>query len=170
MLTRRDFLHLAGLAGFSLALPGCAASPPLRKDIFPEFGDPVHPYLGLATSLREEHDYEARVEGAVPPELQGALYRIGPGLFDRGGLRRRTVLDGDGMVQSFTFHAGGVRYRNRFVRTRRYVAEEAAGAEGSLTADEAAILTQYAEEILRRQASRSRENAGLALDLRSMRC
>ena len=127
MLTRRDFLHLAGLTGLSLALPGCAASPPLRKDIFPEFGDPGHPYLGLATSLREEHDYETRVEGAVPPEVRGTLYRIGPGLFDRAGLRRRTVLDGDGMMQSFTFHAGGVRYRNRFVRTRRYVAEEAAG-------------------------------------------
>lgn len=127
MLTRRDFLHLAGLTGLSLALPGCAASPPLRKDVFPDFGDPGHPYLGLATSLREEHDYEARVEGAVPPEPRGVLYRIGPGLFDRAGLRRRTVLDGDGMMQSFTFRAEGVRYRNRFVRTRRYVAEEAAG-------------------------------------------
>ena len=127
MLTRRDFMRLAGGAGLSLALPGCAASPPLRKDIFPDFGDAAHPYLGLATSLHGEHDYAARVDGVTPQELRGVLYRIGPGLFDRDGLRRRTVLDGDGMVQSFTFHGNGVRYRNRFVRTKRYVAEEEAG-------------------------------------------
>jgi all-trans-8'-apo-beta-carotenal 15,15'-oxygenase len=126
MLTRRDFLQLAGGTAVSLALPGCGASPPLRKDLFPEFGDPARPYLGLVTSLREEHDYAARVEGTLPPELKGTLYRNGPGLFDRGDLRRRTLLDGDGMVQSFTFRDGGVRYRNRFVRTRRYVAEEKA--------------------------------------------
>lgn len=127
MLTRRDFLHLAGGAAASLALPGCAASPPLRKEVFPEFGDPDRPYLGLATSLREEYDYEARVEGRLPEDLAGTLYRIGPGLFDRGGLRKRSLLDGDGMVHAFRFHAGGVHYRNRFVRTAKFTEEEAAG-------------------------------------------
>lgn len=127
MLSRREFLLLAGGTAASLALPGCAASPPLRKDVFPEFGDPARPYLGLATSLRDEHDYEARVEGRIPVGLRGTLYRNGPGLFDRGGLRKRYLLDGDGMVQAFRFHDGGVRYRNRFVRTAKFVEEEAAG-------------------------------------------
>ncbi len=127
MILRRDFLRLAAGAGISLAVPGCASSPPLRRDTFPDFGDPDRPYLGLATSLHQEHDYEAVVEGKVPHELRGTFYRIGPGLFDRDGLRRRTLLDGDGMVQSFLFHERGVRYRNRFVRTKRYVEEEAAG-------------------------------------------
>jgi all-trans-8'-apo-beta-carotenal 15,15'-oxygenase len=127
MLTRRDFLNVIAGVGVSLTLPGCAVSPPLRRDIFPDFGAPDTPYLGLATSLREEHNYETRVEGTLPRQLRGTFYRIGPGLFDRNGLRRRTVLDGDGMVQSFTFHENGVRYRNRFVRTKRFVEEEAAG-------------------------------------------
>jgi all-trans-8'-apo-beta-carotenal 15,15'-oxygenase len=127
MPTRRDFLKLTAGAGFALTHPGCAASPPLRKNLFPDFGDAAHPYLGLATSLRVEYDYEARVEGELPAELRGTFYRIGPALFDRDGLRRRSLLDGDGMVQSFTFHDGGGRYRNRFVRTKRYVEEEAAG-------------------------------------------
>jgi all-trans-8'-apo-beta-carotenal 15,15'-oxygenase len=127
MLTRRDFLRLATCAGLSLAVPGCGLSPPLKRDLFPDFGDPDTPYLGLATTLRQEHDYEARVEGTVPQGLRGIFYRIGPGLFDRDGLRRRTMLDGDGMVQSFTFHDRGVRYRNRFVRTQRFMDEEAAG-------------------------------------------
>lgn len=127
MLTRRNFLNVIAGVGVSLTLPGCAVSPPLRRDIFPDFGAADSPYLGLATSLREEHDYETRVEGTIPRQLRGTFYRIGPGLFDRNGLRRRTVLDGDGMVQSFTFHDNGVRYRNRFVRTKRFVDEEAAG-------------------------------------------
>ena len=126
-ITRRDFLRLAGGSGLALALPGCAASPPLSVERFPGPGDAAHPYLGLAASLHEEHDYEARVEGAIPPAIRGTLYRNGPGLFDRGGLRKRAIFDGDGMVQSFTVLAGRVRYRNRFVRTPKYRAEEAAG-------------------------------------------
>lgn len=126
-MDRRDFLRLAATAGLSLALPGCAGNLPLPKDVFPDFGDRERPWLGLATSLREEHDYPARIEGRLPPELRGTLWRNGPALFDRGGMRKRTLLDGDGMVQSFAFRDGGVRYRNRFVRTPKFVAEEQAG-------------------------------------------
>jgi len=78
--------------------------------------------------LREEFSYEAGVEGKIPAELRGTLYRNGPGLFDRGGLRKRSLLDGDGMVQAFRFHERGVHYRNRFVRTAKFVAEEASGS------------------------------------------
>lgn len=127
MLSRRRLLLLAGEAAGSLALSGCALSPPLKKEVFADFGDPARPYLGLATSLREEHSYLARVEGTIPHQLRGTLYRNGPGLFDRGGLRKRNLLDGDGMVQSFRFHDVGVHYRNRFVRTEKYLAEQAAG-------------------------------------------
>ena len=127
MLSRRQLLWLAGEAAASLVVSGCVSSPPLRKGVFEDFGDPARPYLGLATSLREEHSYQARVEGSIPVELRGTLYRNGPGLFDRGGLRKRNLLDGDGMVQSFRFHEFGVHYRNRFVRTSKYLAEQAAG-------------------------------------------
>ena len=80
--------------------------PPLKKEVFADFGDPARPYLGLATSLHEEHSYEARLEWAIPAQLRGTLYRNGPGLFDRGGFRKRNLLDGDGMVQSFRFYDG----------------------------------------------------------------
>src|SRR5512142_3043014 len=120
MIRRREFLQLAGAAICTLTLPGCANSPPLQKDAIPDFGGPDRPWLGLATSLHEEHDYAGPVEGRLPAELRGTLYRNGPGLFDRGGLRKRTLLDGDGMVQSFCFHKEGVRYRNRFVRTPKF--------------------------------------------------
>lgn len=127
MPTRREFLQLAGGTAAALSLPGCAASPPYRKDVFPDFGDPSRPFLGLATSLCEEYDYEAQVEGQLPGDLLGTLYRNGPGLFDRGGLRKRAIFDGDGMVQEFRFHPGGMHYRNRFVRTAKFATEEKAG-------------------------------------------
>jgi all-trans-8'-apo-beta-carotenal 15,15'-oxygenase len=126
MLSRRQLLLLSAEGVAALALSGCATSPPLKKEVFEDFGDPARPYLGLATSLRTEYDYQARVVGRIPAQLRGTLYRNGPGLFDRGGLRKRNLLDGDGMVQSFCFHENGVRYRNRFVRTEKFLAEQAA--------------------------------------------
>ena len=39
----------------------------------------------LGSSLRVEHDYRPRVEGALPAGLEGRLYRNGPGLFERNG-------------------------------------------------------------------------------------
>lgn len=126
MMTRREFLVYSGSTACAL-LSGCAASAPLSKAGFRDFGGPDQPYLGLATSLPEEHDYAAEVEGTIPAGLRGTLFRNGPGLFDRGGLRKRSLLDGDGLIQRFHFHDRGVRFRNRFVRTPKFVAEEAAG-------------------------------------------
>ena len=85
------------------------------------------PYAGLATTLSTEYDYAPHIEGQLPAALQGTLYRNGPGRFDRGGLRKRMLLDGDGMLQAYQFRNGRVRFRTRFVRTTKYVAEEAAG-------------------------------------------
>ncbi len=67
-----------------------------------------------------------RIEGEIPTDLRGSLYRNGPGLFERGGVAIRHLLDGDGLVQRLSFTDAGVRYQNRFVRTAKYVAEEAA--------------------------------------------
>ncbi|MDA8230034.1 MAG: carotenoid oxygenase family protein [Magnetospirillum sp.] len=82
----------------------------------------------LGRTLASEGEYAAEIEGTIPPGLRGTLYRNGPGRFERGGVRKPLLLDGDGMVQRFRIADGGVSYRNRFVRTDKYVAEEAAGA------------------------------------------
>lgn len=82
---------------------------------------------GLGSSMTVEHDYYPQVDGLLPGGLQGTLYRNGPGRFELGGVRKQHLLDGDGMVQAFDFRAGKVRYRNRFVRTEKYLAEELAG-------------------------------------------
>ena len=127
LIDRRRFLRWAGGIGSSLLLPGCyARSLPLKETSSPVLIQD-QPFAGLATSLLGEYDYEAEIEGHLPRELRGTLYRNGPGLFDRGGLRKRSLLDGDGMVQAFRIHDRGVRFQNRFVQTQKYLDESAAG-------------------------------------------
>src|SRR5512132_3967861 len=85
-------------------------------------------WLGLlACSEHGGRDYVPRVGGRLPASLEGSLYRNGPGLFERGGVRKPHLLDGDGLVQRLSFRGGNVRYQNRFVGTRKLVKEEAAG-------------------------------------------
>lgn len=67
-------------------------------------------------------------EGEVPRSLDGVLFRNGPGRMERGGARYGHLFDGDGHVVRFSFEDGTVRYTNRFVRTRHFEQEEAAGA------------------------------------------
>ncbi|MFM7087209.1 MAG: carotenoid oxygenase family protein [Cyanobium sp.] len=64
--------------------------------------------------------------GAIPAELQGTLYRNGPGRLERGGTWVHHPFDGDGMITAIRFDAGGVSLRNRFVRTEGWLAEEQA--------------------------------------------
>jgi all-trans-8'-apo-beta-carotenal 15,15'-oxygenase len=66
------------------------------------------------------------VEGTLPAELNGTLFRNGPGLLDIHGYPVRHPFDGDGMVSSIAFQHGRAYYRNRFVKTEGYVAEQAA--------------------------------------------
>ena len=81
----------------------------------------------LGTSEAGGRDEAPRLEGALPPALAGSLYRNGPGLFERGGVRKPHLLDGDGLVQRLSFAEGKARYQNAFVRTRKFAQEEAAG-------------------------------------------
>ncbi|MYK86107.1 MAG: carotenoid oxygenase family protein, partial [Synechococcus sp. SB0669_bin_7] len=67
------------------------------------------------------------VEGAIPPALQGTLYRNGPGRLERGGQWVQHPFDGDGMILAVGFHQGRAYLRNRFVRTAGWLEEEAAG-------------------------------------------
>jgi all-trans-8'-apo-beta-carotenal 15,15'-oxygenase len=65
--------------------------------------------------------------GTIPAELQGTLYRNGPGRLERGGHWVHHPFDGDGMVTAVHFGAKGASVSNRFVRTEGWLAEEKAG-------------------------------------------
>ncbi|MEM9218078.1 MAG: carotenoid oxygenase family protein [Cyanobacteria bacterium P01_F01_bin.150] len=79
-------------------------------------------------SLRNEFDYWIdEVEGMIPPELNGTLFRNGPGLTDVNGQRLHHPFDGDGMICAIAFRNGRAHFRNRFVKTPEYLTEQREG-------------------------------------------
>ena len=78
-------------------------------------------------SQPNEHSYWVTdLEGPIPPELEGTLFRNGPGLLDTHGHPVKHPFDGDGMISSIALRDGQAYFRNRFVRTAGYVAEQQA--------------------------------------------
>ena len=60
--------------------------------------------LGGFRDLPREHGFEAlRVEGKLPPDLEGTLYRVGPALNSSFGERYRHWFDGDGGIYAVRF-------------------------------------------------------------------
>ncbi|MEL6319119.1 MAG: carotenoid oxygenase family protein [Cyanobacteria bacterium J06626_14] len=79
-------------------------------------------------SLKEEYDYWIDdVEGCIPPELSGTLFRNGPGMLDINGTPIHHPFDGDGMVCAIAFDQGRAHFRNRHVKTEGFIREQKAG-------------------------------------------
>ena len=79
-------------------------------------------------SQPNEYEYWIdEIEGEIPSQLQGTLFRNGPGLLDIHGTPIQHPFDGDGMVCAVTFQEGRAYFRNRFVRTEAFVKEQQAG-------------------------------------------
>lgn len=78
-------------------------------------------------SQPNEYEYwiEA-IDGEIPSDLEGTLFRNGPGLLDIHGTPIQHPFDGDGMVCAIAFKEGRAHFRNRFVRTAAFVEEQAA--------------------------------------------
>ncbi|MEQ1931006.1 MAG: carotenoid oxygenase family protein [Parvularculaceae bacterium] len=85
-----------------------------------------NPYLqGLFAPVSEEVTaLDLKVEGEIPKDFCGAYYRNGP--------NPRTApagmhhwFDGDGMVHAVYFENGKAEYRNRYIRSRDFNADEA---------------------------------------------
>src|SRR6201989_2736804 len=67
-----------------------------------------------------------KVVGELPRELNGTLYRNGPNpQFEAPGGAHWFV--GDGMLHAFHLENGRASYRNRWVRTAKWLAEHDAG-------------------------------------------
>lgn len=78
-------------------------------------------------SLKQESTYEIDdVEGEIPLDLQGTLFRNGPGLLDIFGHPLQHPFDGDGMISAIAFSNGRAVYQNRYVRTEGFVNEQTA--------------------------------------------
>ncbi|MBO3744928.1 carotenoid oxygenase family protein [Streptosporangiaceae bacterium NEAU-GS5] len=84
-----------------------------------------NPYLlGVHAPVHDEITAEnLTVVGEIPADLNGVYLRNGPNpRFSMKG--RYHWFDGDGMIHAMHFENGRARYRNRFVRTRAFLAED----------------------------------------------
>ena len=87
-----------------------AAMDPLHAAGHPDAPVDPHglpPAPGYVQSLPREHGFEPlRVEGAIPHELRGTLYRVGPALFELFGRRYAHPFEADGAVTAVRFAVG----------------------------------------------------------------
>ncbi|WP_029008592.1 carotenoid oxygenase family protein [Azospirillum halopraeferens] len=133
-MQRRTLLQAAGAATLAAALPAAlrtaaaaGGAPVSLADAFDSAlaGNPW--LLGWEGRGREREPVRLVTEGRPPDGLAGTLYRNGPAGQVVGGVRYRHWFDGDGMVHAWRLAPDGAVYRSRFVRTRKFVAETAAG-------------------------------------------
>jgi all-trans-8'-apo-beta-carotenal 15,15'-oxygenase len=66
------------------------------------------------------------VAGVIPAGLEGTLYMNCPGRNKIGTQQYGHWFDGDGMISAVTLKGGRAHYKNRYVRTPKYVDETAA--------------------------------------------
>lgn len=75
-----------------------------------------------------------QIEGRLPADFAGTLYRNGPAWFERDGFRYEHWFDGDGMVHGWRFGDGAVTHRGRMVETPKFRRERGAGSFNTLAA------------------------------------
>jgi carotenoid cleavage dioxygenase-like enzyme len=83
------------------------------------------PYAPMRFEATIEHCLV--VEGEVPKELNGGFYRAGPSWRRPTQQGCDTLFTEDGMVQGLTFREGRVDFRNRWVRTEKFLKEDELG-------------------------------------------
>jgi len=99
--------------------------PPVKTSLEPS----NHPYLtGPWTPLHEEVDVAELpvIAGAIPPDIDGIYLRNTENQVHQP-LGRHHPFDGDAMIHQVNISGGKASYRNRFVRTHCFEAEQIAG-------------------------------------------
>src|SRR5688572_20604953 len=78
--------------------------------------------------LPREHGFEPlEIEGKLPAELRGTLYRNGPGLFGQHGVRYTHPFEGDGACTAIRFEHGRAFGASKIADTAGLREERAAG-------------------------------------------
>src|SRR5437867_2946022 len=63
-------------------------------------------------------------QGEIPQDLAGGFYRVGPTWKRPSKQGSTALLSMDGMVQGLVFEDGKAHFRNRWIRTPKYVLED----------------------------------------------
>ncbi|BDX04788.1 carotenoid oxygenase family protein [Planctobacterium marinum] len=121
-MQRRHFLQSLGALGALSAMPGV-----LAKSATAFSNTDIDWSLGFQSVRQTQFDPLAMsLEGKLPEDLRGVLFRNGPALSERGGMQTEHWFDGDGMVQQFVLNQDGIIHQGKMVQTERFLREEAA--------------------------------------------
>ena len=92
----------------------------------------LNPYLHgpYAPVCEEASADELQVKGEIPKDFAGAYYRNGPNP-KKAPSGMHHWFDGDGMVHAIFFKDGKARYRNRYIRSMDFLADEQNALERS---------------------------------------
>jgi carotenoid cleavage dioxygenase len=108
-----------------------AAASPLARTLSVRDDDRVRAWIVNAWRPSSfEGEYEITdVEGEIPRQICGTLYRNGPSqqILPKGGYEALHLFDGDALVHAFRFDDGRAFYAGRLVRNRSFLSEQAAG-------------------------------------------
>lgn len=120
-ITRREFLaqtsSLSSLLVLSYAVPTWAA-----PGTEPRLSQRAHRGTTFEGNWQPQE-----IEGAMPPDLRGTLFRIGPGTKVAQGRALTHFFDGDGLVTALRLEDGQVFATSRFVQTEERAKEQAEG-------------------------------------------
>lgn len=79
-------------------------------------------------NIARPHGFEPlEVQGEVPPQLRGTLFRAGPGVFERFGTRVHHPFEADGVITAVRFGADGISGAARIVKSEGYLEEKRKG-------------------------------------------
>ena len=126
-MQRRKFIKLGAQIGISLVaapyvLGATSSSAPVikrKEDLFIED-------TSILSKSPASGKFELRVEGKIPSDLRGSLFRNGPTLFERNGLKRNSIIDGDGYISKLNI-GETVTFEGQYVQTQKFKEEEAKG-------------------------------------------
>lgn len=120
-MTRRQFSQLLGMAGI-LGL----VEPMARIQALADTKRRLS-WLASRTAGAEGVWNLAKIEGKIPRDLTGTLYRTAPGQKDSFGASFNHLFDGDPYLAGFSFREGKVTLRAGFLDTPARVEEQKAG-------------------------------------------
>lgn len=88
----------------------------------------MNDHASLRQNLRRAHGFEAlEITGTLPDDLLGTLVRVGPGLFERFGVRVKHPFEADGVVSAVRFDGrGGALGAAAVIESDGYREEQAA--------------------------------------------
>jgi all-trans-8'-apo-beta-carotenal 15,15'-oxygenase len=84
-------------------------------------------WQGGNKAFKQELDYPiTEIEGTIPPQLYGTLFRNVPAMLDVNGQPLHHPFDADGLICAIAFEKGRAYFRDRYVRTKGFCEEQKA--------------------------------------------